>query len=175
MAWQNIPINHINFGPLRTLTGRCDGYCRPRGSAACSLQRFPGRTPSPSTFGSRRRFSSRRTSAPQGSRWSCRFPLAASTFRSIGNPSSFFDAGQTYSNDCVLALDPGSCRACAGLRDAAERELYKVVLLIRNIPGNNINANNIGVLGVIRPDHVRGQGQRQARVETLNPINAVCG
>jgi hypothetical protein len=65
----------------------------------------------------------------------------------IGHPSSFMDAGQTYSNDCVLALDPGSVNHAPGCVAVLNEQSQRVVLLVRTVRGDNINANNPGVLG----------------------------
>jgi hypothetical protein len=55
--------------------------------------------------------------------------------------------GQTYSNDCVIANDPGSVAHVPGCVAVLNDKTHKVILLLRNVPGNNINANAIGVVG----------------------------
>ena len=75
-------------------------------------------------------------------------PFGSVYFPAIGNPSSFFDTGQTYTNDCVIALDPGSVAHVPGCVAVLNEQTHKVILLIRNVPGDNINANQVGVIGV---------------------------
>jgi hypothetical protein len=73
-------------------------------------------------------------------------PFRSVHFAAIGSPSSFFNAGQIYSNDCVIAVDPGSVThvlGCVVLNDVS----HKIVLMVRNIPSGNINSSNIGVFG----------------------------
>jgi hypothetical protein len=74
-------------------------------------------------------------------------PFSSVYFPAIGNPSSFNDTGQTYSNDCVIALDPGSVAHVPGCVAVLNDQTQKVILLIRTVPGDNINANNVGVKG----------------------------
>jgi hypothetical protein len=75
-------------------------------------------------------------------------PFGSVYVPAIGNPSSFNDAGQTYTNDCVIALDPGSVAHIPGCVAVLNEKTHKVILLIRNVPGDDINANNVGVKGV---------------------------
>ena len=37
-------------------------------------------------------------------------PFSSVHFPALGSPSSFNDGGQSYSNDCVIALDPAASR-----------------------------------------------------------------
>ena len=74
-------------------------------------------------------------------------PLGSVYFPAIGNPSSFNDVGQTYTNDCVIAPDPGSVLHVPGCVAVLNEKTHKVILLIRTVPGDNINANNLGVKG----------------------------
>jgi hypothetical protein len=74
-------------------------------------------------------------------------PFGSVHFPAIGHPSSFFDTGQTYTNDCVIALDPGSVVHVPGCVAVLNEQTHKVILLIRNVPGDNINANQVGVIG----------------------------
>jgi hypothetical protein len=64
-----------------------------------------------------------------------------------GRACSFVDAGQIYTNDCVIAIDPGSVSHVPGCVAVLNDKKHKVILLIRNIPSGDINASKIGVFG----------------------------
>jgi hypothetical protein len=61
------------------------------------------------------------------------------------------DAGQSYSNDCVLAPDPGSPTHKPGHVAVLNESTHKVVLLISSIPGCSVNASELGVVGAFGP------------------------
>ena len=60
---------------------------------------------------------------------------------------ALFERGQTYTNDCVIAQDPGGVAHVPGCVAVLNEKTHKVILLIRTVPGDNINANNVGVKG----------------------------
>ena len=74
-------------------------------------------------------------------------PYHSIHFPGIGSPSSTFDSGQTYSNDCVLAIDPGSVSHVPACVAVLNEVSHKIVLLVRNIPLGDINSSHIGVFG----------------------------
>ncbi|HZT77135.1 MAG TPA: hypothetical protein VFA27_10785 [Vicinamibacterales bacterium] len=74
-------------------------------------------------------------------------PFASVYVPAIGTPSSFNDGGQTYSNDCILALDPGGVAHAPGCVAVLNESTRKVVLLVRNVAGDNINGGHLGVIG----------------------------
>ena len=74
-------------------------------------------------------------------------PFGSVYFPIIGNPSSFMDGGQTYSNDCIIAPDPGGVAHAPACVAVLNEQTHKVVLLIRTVPGSNINTSNLGVIG----------------------------
>ena len=53
------------------------------------------------------------------------------------------DCDKWYSNDCVIAIDPGSLAHVAGCVAVLNEQNHRVVLLIRNVPGTNLNATNV--------------------------------
>jgi hypothetical protein len=61
--------------------------------------------------------------------------------------SVVFDTGQTYSNDCVIAIDPGSISHVPGCVVVLNDVSHKIVLMVRDMPNGNMNSNNIGVFG----------------------------
>jgi hypothetical protein len=88
------------------------------------------------------------TAAVSGITMELNIPFSGIYLPHIGNPSSFFDGGQTYSNDCVIALDPGSIAHVPGCVVVLNEHNHKIILMVRNVPGDNLNANNPGVVGV---------------------------
>jgi hypothetical protein len=146
MAWVDIPINHINFRLFEPSPSTATVTV-----AAGDLLLFRYKLAGPDTvildFRIGKAFLQPSTAVASGVIMELKVPFSSVYFPAIGTPSSFNDTGQTYSNDCVIATDPGSVAHVAGcvavLNDAAR----KVMLLLRNIQGSNINANHIGVIG----------------------------
>jgi hypothetical protein len=146
MAWVDIPLNHITFGLFEP---------NPAGAtvsvAAADLLLFRYKLSSPDTvtldFRIGKAFLKPTNTVASGITMELSVPFGSVFFPALGSPASFNDAGQSYSNDCVIALDPGSIAHVTGCVAALNEKTHKVVLLIRNIPGSNINANNVGVLG----------------------------
>jgi hypothetical protein len=74
-------------------------------------------------------------------------PFGSPFFPTLGAPNFFMDAGQSYSNDCVLVPDPGSPTHAPGYVALLNESTHKVVLLITSIPGFSVNASQTGVTG----------------------------
>jgi hypothetical protein len=74
-------------------------------------------------------------------------PFTCPYFPTLGAPNVFMDAGQSYSNDCVLVPDPGSPTHAAGYVAVVNESTHKVVLVISSIPGYSVNAAKLGVVG----------------------------
>jgi hypothetical protein len=74
-------------------------------------------------------------------------PFTCPYFPALGAPNFFMDAGQSYSNDCVLVPDPGSPTHKPGYVAVLNESTHKVVLLISSIPGYSVNAPQLGVVG----------------------------
>jgi hypothetical protein len=146
MAWVDLSITHITFGlfepspPSATVT-----------VAPADLQLFRYKLVGTDTvivdFRIGKAFFTPTTAVASGITMELSVPFESVYVPAIGNPSSFMDAGQTYTNDCVIALDPGSIAHVPGCVAVLNEKTHKVILLIRNIPGDNINANNVGVIG----------------------------
>jgi hypothetical protein len=146
MAWVNIPINHITFRLFEPSVPNATVAV-----AAADLLLFRYKRLRPDTvivdFRIKKAFFTPSTAGASGITMELSVPFGSVHFPAIGSPNSFFDAGQTYSNDCVLALDPGSFAHAPGCVAVLNEQNHKVILLLRNVPGDNINANHIGVIG----------------------------
>jgi hypothetical protein len=146
MAWTDIPWSHIAFGlfeanpPTATVS-----------VAATDLLLFRYKALSKDTltvdFRISKIFFNPRNAVASGITMELNIPYRSIHFPNIGNPSSSFDAGQTYSNDCVIAVDPGSVTHVPGCVIVLNEISHRIVLMIRNIPSGNINSSNIGVFG----------------------------
>jgi hypothetical protein len=146
MAWTDIPLSQITFGlfeanPLSATVS----------VAASDLLLFRYKELSKDTlivdFRISKIFFNPRNAVASGITMELNIPFQSIHFPNIGNPSSFFDAGQTYSNDCVIAVDPGSVTHVPGCVVELNEISHKIVLMVRNIPSGNINSSNIGVFG----------------------------
>jgi hypothetical protein len=146
MAWLDIPINHITFRLFEPSPANATVTVDP---ADLLLFRYKlsGTDTVTMDFRIKKAFFQPRSAAASGITMELSVPFGSVYFPAIGNPSSFFDTGQTYTNDCVIALDPGSVAHVPGCVAVLNEQTHKVILLIRNVPGDNINANNIGVVG----------------------------
>jgi hypothetical protein len=146
MAWLDIPINHITFRLFEPSPANATVTVAP---ADLLLFRYKlsGTDTVTMDFRIKKAFFQPRSAAASGITMELSVPFGSVYFPAIGNPSSFFDTGQTYTNDCVIALDPGSVAHVPGCVAVLNEQTHKVILLIRNVPGDNINANNVGVVG----------------------------
>lgn len=146
MAWQDVPINHITFRLFEPNPATATVTV---GAADLHLFRYKlsGTDTVTIDFRITKAFFKPATVVASGITMELSVPFSSIYFPAIGHPASFFDAGQTYSNDCVIALDPGSVAHVPGCVAVLNEQNHKVILLVRNIPGNNINANNVGVVG----------------------------
>jgi hypothetical protein len=144
MAWVDIPIIHIKFG-LFPSSGATVTV------APADLLLFRYKLLSPDTvvmdFRISKAFLKPTNASVEGITMELTVPFGSVYFPAIGSPSTFNDAGQTYSNDCVIALDPGSVAHDSGCVAVLNEGTHKVILLVRNVQGTNINANNVGVKG----------------------------
>jgi hypothetical protein len=146
MAWIDIPFNHIAFGlfvdstPGATVT-----------VAAADLKLFRYKAIGSDTvvvdFRIAKAFFQPSNAAVTGITMELTVPFSSVFFPGLGAPNPFMDAGQSYTNDCVIAIDPGSIAHVPGCVAVLNEQHHKVVLLIRNVPGDNINASNVGVVG----------------------------
>lgn len=147
MAWTDIPLSHISFGLFEANPGSAAVSV-----AASDLLLFRYKELSHDTlivdFKISKIFLNPRNAAASGITMELNIPYRSVHFPAIGNPGSFFDTGQTYSNDCVIAIDPGSINHIPGCVVVLNEPTHKIVLMVREIPNGNLNSSNIGVFGV---------------------------
>jgi hypothetical protein len=146
MAWTDVPLSHITFGLFEANPASATVAV-----AASDLLLFRYKELSADTlavdFKISKIFFNPRNTVASGITMELNIPYRSIYFPSIGTPSSFFDAGQTYSNDCVIAVDPGSVTHLPGCVVVLNEVSQKIVLMVRNIPSGNINSSTIGVFG----------------------------
>jgi hypothetical protein len=144
MAWTNIPLNHITFG---LFTGSTAGAGV--NVAAQDLLLFRYKRIATDTlvvdFRIGKAFFNPSTAAVAGITMELNIPFSSIHFPALGNPSSFNDGGQSYSNDCVIASDPGGLAHVPACVTVLNETNHKIVLLVRNVSGTNINT--VGVVG----------------------------
>jgi hypothetical protein len=147
MAWTDIPLSHITFG---LFVGSSPAGATVSVSAA-DLLMFRYKELSKDTltvdFRIGKAFFSPTTAAVSGITMELNIPFGSVYFPHLGAPNPFNDAGQSYSNDCVIAIDPGSINHVPGCVVVLNEKSHKIVLMVRNVPGTNINATSVGVVG----------------------------
>jgi len=146
MAWIDVPINHITFG---LFVGSSAGATVSVAPADLKLFRSKllGNDTVVVDFRVEKAFFKPTNAAVTGITMELAVPFASVYFPALGSPNSFMDAGQSYSNDCVIAIDPGSIQHIPGCVAVVNDPHHKVILLIRTVPGDNLNATNVGVVG----------------------------
>ena len=146
MAWIDIPINHIVFG---LFVGSSPGAAVAVAPADLKLFRYKaiGHDTVVIDFRIAKAFFKPSNAAVTGITMELTVPFSSVFFPALGNPNSFMDAGQSYTNDIVIAIDPGSIHHVPGCVAVLNEQNHKVILLIRNVPGDNLNAGNVGVVG----------------------------
>jgi hypothetical protein len=146
MAWTNIPINKITFG---LFTGSTPGATVNVAAADLLLCRFKliGLDTLVVDVRVKKAFFTPNTAAVTGITMELDIPFKSIFFPALGAPSSFMDGGQTYSNDCDICLDPGSFSYVAGVIAVLNEQNRKIVLLVRNLAGMNLNPTPSGVVG----------------------------
>jgi hypothetical protein len=146
MAWINVPIGQITFG---LFVGSSAGATVTVAPADLKLFRYKaiGTDTVVVDFRIAKAFFKPSNAAVTGITMELSVPFGSVSFPALGSPNSFMDAGQSYTNDCVIAIDPGSIAHVPGCVAVLNDVYHKVILLIRNIPGDNINASNVGVVG----------------------------
>ncbi len=146
MAWIDIPPSHITFG---LFVGSSAGATV--SVAPGDLKLFRYKSIDHDTvivdFRIEKAFFHPSNAAVTGITMELKVPFASVFFPALGTPNSFMDAGQSYTNDCVIAIDPGSIAHVPGCVAVLNEQSHKVVLLVRNVPGDNLNATNVGVVG----------------------------
>ena len=144
MAWTNIPLNQITFG---LFSGSTAGAGVTVASQDLLLFRYKRITTDTLVVDFRigKAFFNPSTAAVAGITMELNIPYSSVHFPALGNPSSFNDGGQSYSNDCVIASDPGGLAHVPACVAVLNETNHKIVLLVRNVSGTNINT--VGVVG----------------------------
>ena len=164
MAWTDIPINKITFG---LSSGSAPGATVNVAAADLLLCRFKLIGPDTLVVDVRvkKAFFTPNTAAVAGITMELAIPFNSIFFPALGAPSVFMDGGQTYSNDCDICLDPGRLSYVAGVIAVLNEQNHKIVLLVRNLAGMNLNPTPSGARRrrILRSDHVRGHTEADAR------------
>jgi hypothetical protein len=146
MAWIDIPPRKVTFG---VFTGSSAGATVTVAPADLKFLRY--KLVSTDTvvidFRIAKAFFTPATAVITGITMKLSVPFTCPYFPTLGAPSYFMDAGQSYSNDCVLVPDPGSPTHKPGYVTVLNESTHKVVLLISSIPGYSVNAAQLGVVG----------------------------
>ena len=140
MAWTNVPLSRITFG---LFTGSTAGATV--SVAAADLLMFRYKVLASDTIRIGKAFFSPSNAAVSGITMTLDIPFSSVHFPALGSPSAFNDGGQSYSNDGIIALDPGGIPHAAGCVALLNDSTHKIILLIRNVSGDNINS--VGVVG----------------------------
>ena len=146
MAWIDIPPSHVTFG---VFVGSAAGATVAVAAGDLKFLRYKliGHDTVVVDFRINKAFFTPPTSVITGITMELSVPFTCPYFPTLGAPNFFMDAGQSYSNDCVLVPDPGSPTHKPGYVAVLNESTHKVVLLISSIPGYNVNASNLGVVG----------------------------
>ncbi len=146
MSWIDIPLSHVTFD---VFVGSSAGATVAVAPADLKFLRYKLLTPDTVVIDFRigKAFFTPTTATVTGITMALKVPFGCPYFPTLGSPNFFMDAGQSYSNDCVLVPDPGSPTHKPGFVAVLNESTHKVVLLISSIPGYNINAANLGVVG----------------------------
>jgi hypothetical protein len=146
MSWISVPPSHVTFG---VFTGSAAGATVAVAPGDLTFLRYKliGTDTVVVDFRIAKAFFTPATAVITGITMELSVPFTCPYFPTLGTPSYFMDAGQSYSNDCVLVPDPGSPTHNAGYVAVLNESTHKVVLLISSIPGYSVNAAQLGVLG----------------------------
>jgi hypothetical protein len=146
MAWHDLPISHIAFG---LFVGSAPGATVTVAPADLKLFRYKviDHDTVIVDFRIGKAFFHPASAAVTGITMELSVPFGSVFFPGLGSPNAFMDAGQSYTNDCVLAIDPGSVAHVPGCVAVLNDPSHKVILLIRTVPGDNLNASGVGVVG----------------------------
>jgi len=146
MSWIDIPASHVTFG---VFVGSSAGASVAVAPTDLTFLRYKLITPDTAVIDFRigKAFFTPNTAVITGITMELKVPFTVPYFPSLGAPNYFMDAGQSYSNDCVLVPDPGSPTHTPGFVALLNESSHKVVLLISSIPGYTLNGQNFGVTG----------------------------
>jgi hypothetical protein len=147
MAWTDIPLSHITFG---LFTGSTPGATITVAAAELQLCRYKIIDHDTAVIDVKigKAYFQPANAAVTGITLTLNVPFSSVYFPSIGPPNSFNDEGLTYTNDCIIAFDPGGLQHGAGCLAVLNESSHKVVLLVRTVNGDNVNAAHTGVVGL---------------------------
>jgi hypothetical protein len=146
MAWTDIPHSHVTFG---VFTGSSAGATVAVAPADLKFLRYKliAADTVVVDFRIAKAFFTPAAAVITGITMDLSVPFTCPYFPVLGAPNVFMDAGQSYSNDCVLVPDPGSPTHTPGFVAVLNESTHKVVLLVSSIPGYSVNAAHLGVVG----------------------------
>ena len=146
MSWTDIPLSHVTFG---VFVGSSAGATVAVAPADLKFLRYKliAADTVVVDFRIAKAFFTPTTATITGITMELSVPFTCPYFPTLGAPNFFMDAGQSYSNDCVLVPDPGSPTHSAGFVAVLNESSHKVVLLIGSIPGYSLNGAHLGVVG----------------------------
>jgi hypothetical protein len=146
MSWIDIPPGHVTFG---VFVGSAAGAAVAVAPGDLKFLRYKpiGNDTVVIDFRIAKAFFTPATAVITGITMELKVPFTCPYFPGLGAPNFFMDAGQSYSNDCVLVPDPGSPTHKPGYVAVLNESTHKVVLLISSIPGYSVNAAQLGVVG----------------------------
>jgi hypothetical protein len=146
MSWTDIPPTHVAFG---LFVGSSAGATIAVAPTDLTFLRYKLIAPDTVVVDFRiaKAFFTPNTAVITGITMELSVPFTSPHFSVLGTPNFFMDAGQSYSNDCVLVPDPGSPTHTPGYVALLNESTHKVVLLVTSIAGYNVNASQLGVVG----------------------------
>jgi hypothetical protein len=147
MAWTDIPYSDVTFG---LFVGSTAGATVTVAAADFKLCRYKVLDNDTMTIDVRLGKASftPATAAVTGITMALKLPYGTPYFPPLGAPNAFMDSGQTYSNDCILAIDPGSLHHAPGCLAVLNENSHQIILLIRTVDGDNLNVSSVGVVGM---------------------------
>src|SRR5262245_43001401 len=142
MAWVDIPFSHVTFG---LFTGSAPGAAVTVAPGDLTLLRYKALSNDTVVIDFRiaKAFFKPTAAAVSGVTLELKVPFGSVYFPALGAPSVCMDGGHTYTNDCVIAIDPCSLQHVPGCVAVLNEPTHKVVLLIRNVQGDNINSSGV--------------------------------
>jgi hypothetical protein len=144
MSWIDIPHSHVTFG---VFTGSAGAVAVAPADLTFLRYKLISADTVVVDFRIAKAFFAPTTAVITGITLELKVPFTCPYFPTLGAPNFFMDAGQSYSNDCVLVPDPGSPTHKPGYVAVLNESTHKVVLLISSIPGYSVNAPQLGVVG----------------------------
>ena len=146
MSWIDIPATHVTFGVFVGSSAGATVAVAP-GDLKFLRYKLIGDDTVVVDFRILKAFFTPATAVITGITAELKVPFTCPYFATLGAPNFFMDAGQSYSNDCVLVPDPGSPTHKPGYVAVLNESTHKVVLLISSIPGYSVNSAGLGVVG----------------------------